>query len=78
MTVSSLVRNGVSAFASCADALRRWDERAEKRPAVHEGWPKVSPSFREGMLLPKTWGEARTQCCVAAVVPVGAVIQVSD
>ena len=33
------------------------DERAERRPAVHEGWPKVSPRFREGMLLlPKTMG----------------------
>jgi hypothetical protein len=29
------------------DAFRRWDEREERRPSVHEGRPKISQRFRE-------------------------------
>lgn len=49
--LSSRVENGVQLSPAALHAFRRWDEHEERRRAVHEGRPKMSRRFREGIPL---------------------------
>lgn len=46
-------------------------------PPCMKAGPRSAQDFAKECCCPKRWGEARSQCCVAAVVPAGADIQVS-